>query len=87
MRDIVWITLAFVIVIAAFLAVGLVAFAIFFAGVGTTLACVEYYLWATKRETLSSQFWRFRREHRAAAEILLFLLAFIFALLLLHLRQ
>ncbi len=86
MKDAIWIAAAIAAVAIAFWLCGLVWFAVLFVAFGLILGAIELYLWQTKRETLSSQFWRFSDRNKTLADALLMLLALVFLALLMHLR-
>lgn len=86
MRDWEVIVIGIAVLIGAFWLAGLGWWVIFLTGAAGWLALIEAWLWRTRRETLSSQFWKFREKHPEVADLLLLTLAFFFALLILHLR-
>ncbi len=85
-RDWEVISVAVIVLIGSFWLAGLTWWVIFLTGFAGWLALVEAYLWRTRRETLSSQFWKFREKHKEIADLLLLVIAFFTALLVLHLR-
>ncbi len=74
------------VLIGAFWLAGLSWWALFFVGTLGFLALIEAYLWNTRRETLSSQFWKFREQHPDVADLLLLMIVFFIALVVVHLR-
>ena len=76
---------AVLLLVGSFLIAGLVYWALFILCVGLILGAFEFYLWLTRDESLSSQFWEFKEKHKRFGWFLLFLLAAFFIFLLIHL--
>ena len=86
MRDAVAIAALFLLQTAIFYIAGLFWWAAFFLSLGILLAVWEFYLWKTKGETLSEQFWKLWEENPKKAVLAFWSLTGLLLLLLIHLR-
>jgi hypothetical protein len=86
-KDVLGILALFVALCVAFVWAGMLWWAVFIFAVGLVLAGFEWYLYVTRDETLSLQFWQLWREKPKVALALWLALLAAFVAILLHLKD
>lgn len=86
-RDALEITALFALLVGIFVGAGMVWWALFLLVVGIVLLGFELYLWGTRKETLSQQFWRLWKKRPKVALMLWLALIFALAAIILHLKR